>query len=250
MHIIALDVDGTLINQDGTIAGETKEQLQRLYSEGALVVIATGRPLRSIAKTLADNGIVPELGYPQAIITDERDIQLLTDGRYQGLEPHNSWAYAAEISYLEAAKDLVQQAALDLELFFFENNAYMQQSRGYMELYSRHPGVMEKVMDWFDAHMGTLPLRAIRNRRLLALRWEVTGKGWALEKLSEHLGFPRQNILSIGDSLNDYDMMTRDWSVATTDNGDPLIKDLVRQQGGRVASQGYSLGVAEILTDL
>lgn len=49
-HLIALDLDGTLLSNDQTVSKETKNVLQQAINEGHIVVIATGRPHRSSRK--------------------------------------------------------------------------------------------------------------------------------------------------------------------------------------------------------
>ena len=250
MKLVALDVDGTLVNQDGSVALETKNALQRLYADGHKIVIATGRPIRSVLNMFQENDIDRHSGYPQAIITDERDIHLLRGGHYEMLQPHSQEAFAKEYSLLAEAHRWVRECALALEVFFYENNEYMRQSRGYLEILCRHPGVVEEALAWFDEHLLGTDLIPVRNRQLIALRWRETGKGWALSRLTEVLSVSTTNILAIGDSLNDWDMLTREWAAATTANADPEIKELINERGGHIAKQGYSLGVAELLEKL
>src|SRR5690625_1607853 len=45
-HLIALDLDGTLLKSDHTISLETKSVIQQLMNDGHIVVIATGRSNR------------------------------------------------------------------------------------------------------------------------------------------------------------------------------------------------------------
>ena len=46
-HIIALDLDGTLLTDNKTITNETKQILQKAREQGHHVVISTGRPYHS-----------------------------------------------------------------------------------------------------------------------------------------------------------------------------------------------------------
>ncbi|MEH7122144.1 Cof-type HAD-IIB family hydrolase [Bacillus sp. JJ1532] len=46
-HLIALDLDGTLLKDDKTISLKTKKVIQKAREEGHIVMIATGRPFRS-----------------------------------------------------------------------------------------------------------------------------------------------------------------------------------------------------------
>lgn len=46
MRLIATDLDGTLLNTEGTIPAGNVEALQRAYEQGIHIVVATGRPVR------------------------------------------------------------------------------------------------------------------------------------------------------------------------------------------------------------
>lgn len=48
-HLIALDLDGTLLTNEKTISPTTKRVLEKAKQEGHIVMIATGRPYRSSA---------------------------------------------------------------------------------------------------------------------------------------------------------------------------------------------------------
>jgi len=251
LKIIALDMDGTLVNPDGTIAPQSISELQRLADDGVVIAIATGRPLQFVLPTLEENHICPELGYPQVIITDERDVHFLDGSEYRPWHSHNAAAYNKEIALLDLACELTRQLSQDIEQFFFVNNDYMQQSRGYVEMLFRRDAVRDAAISWFEKELeGKGTLRAVRNRQLVALRHVDTGKGWALEKVASHFGASFKEVLAVGDSYNDYDMLSRDFKAATTDNAHSGIKQLVRKRDGVVAASGYSLGVAQILQPL
>src|SRR5699024_6513950 len=46
-HLIAIDLDGTLLNDDHQISKENKRAIQQAIADGHIVVIATGRPSRA-----------------------------------------------------------------------------------------------------------------------------------------------------------------------------------------------------------
>ena len=53
-YLIALDLDGTLLKDDKTISSKTKEYLKELEKEGHLIVITSGRALRSVLESILD----------------------------------------------------------------------------------------------------------------------------------------------------------------------------------------------------
>ena len=56
-HLIALDLDGTLLRNDKTISSRTKETLLTLKQQGHHVMIATGRPFRSSVQYYQELGL-------------------------------------------------------------------------------------------------------------------------------------------------------------------------------------------------
>ena len=47
-YLIALDMDGTLLNNNNQISNLTKEYLIKLASQGHKIIISSGRPIRGI----------------------------------------------------------------------------------------------------------------------------------------------------------------------------------------------------------
>ena len=45
--LIVMDLDGTLLNEEGIVTQKTKEYLGKLKKEGYVIAIATGRILKS-----------------------------------------------------------------------------------------------------------------------------------------------------------------------------------------------------------
>ena len=50
--LVAIDLDGTMLNKYGVVTDNTKEQIRRTIEKGIDVVIASGRPIDS-TKTIA-----------------------------------------------------------------------------------------------------------------------------------------------------------------------------------------------------
>lgn len=56
-YLIALDLDGTLLKDDKTISKATKDYLRKLEEDGNLIVITSGRALRSVLEYYKDIGL-------------------------------------------------------------------------------------------------------------------------------------------------------------------------------------------------
>jgi HAD superfamily hydrolase (TIGR01484 family) len=55
--LVATDLDGTLIRDDGTVSARSRAALRRAEAAGALVVLVTGRPTRVMADVAASTGV-------------------------------------------------------------------------------------------------------------------------------------------------------------------------------------------------
>ena len=53
MKIVAIDLDGTLLNSYGEVTENTKEKIKKTQEKGVEIMIASGRPIDSI-KTIAE----------------------------------------------------------------------------------------------------------------------------------------------------------------------------------------------------
>lgn len=75
IKLIALDLDGTLLNHDGKITDYTKAQLKRASEQGVHIVISTGRPLNGVPLDQLDG-----LGVDYAITTNGAAIYRISTG--------------------------------------------------------------------------------------------------------------------------------------------------------------------------
>ncbi|NMB24960.1 MAG: HAD family phosphatase [Firmicutes bacterium] len=249
MKLVALDLDGTLLNRDGSIAEETIKEMRRLHTKGSYVAIATGRPYKTTLEILANNGLAAGDGFPQILICDEREAYFLDGNGYKSWLPWNDDARRIELSLLPISREAVDEIAETHGSEFLVNNSFMQGDRGFVEIFYWSREEAEEAFVHFVDKLQGQPVKPVRNNRLIAFRWQEVGKGLILSKVAEYLGLEPHEILAMGDSHNDLGMLTR-FNAATTQNADDEIKDTVRQKNGVIAASTYSLGVAEVLAQL
>ena len=61
--LVALDMDGTLLNSQKAISPRTKQAIQAARDSGVQVVLASGRPLEGMTKYLDELGMTGENDY-------------------------------------------------------------------------------------------------------------------------------------------------------------------------------------------
>lgn len=73
-HLIAVDLDGTLLTDDKTISERNKRTLQKAIEDGHIVVIATGRPHRASIDYYYELGLnTPMVNFNGALIHHPTD---------------------------------------------------------------------------------------------------------------------------------------------------------------------------------
>lgn len=248
MKLIALDLDGTLINQDGSISAATQGHLASLVKRDCLIAIVTGRPFSDTLYFLEMNGNMPKQGYPQYLICEERDIyQLGPDGKYVAWQKRNETLLEAERSFIPLGNELANKLAEQFEVPFFINNSFLQQERGFVELLC----LSAKEAQTYTKHLEKLAqnteLQPVGNNQGISLRHRKVGKRPGLEELAKHLQLAHSEVLVMGDSFNDLAMLTAGFNAATTANAAEEIVAAVLETGGYVSPLCASDGVGEAL---
>jgi HAD superfamily hydrolase (TIGR01484 family) len=254
IRLVALDLDGTLIDPGNRILEEVRDALGAAARKGILLSIVTGRPHRDAKGLLESGQIRPQNGYPHALIVEEREIYLMRQGRYEPLREWNDAVTARCDAMLATAQQLLSEALAwcDGRGLRYKRCAREVEAERKVALASfERVEDAEAALNWLQAETARRGpgLRAGRNQRIVGVCSDMMGKGTALRRLAEHLGIEPAAVLAVGDSRNDEDMLdgTNGFQAATTSNAEEVIKAIVHHRGGYVASLPFGRGVLEIL---
>lgn len=230
IRLIALDLDGTLFNNDKVIPPHTLEVLQRAIEQGVWVVPATGRPatglpsalmaLPGIRYVLTSNGArVVDLVTGQIVVDFPVDPQLALDilDVLHGFECLPSLFCSGERVCPAGDVERVPD--------FLEPNMvpYVQSSSvpvpDLADYVRRSSGGIEKVNAFFRdpeqrsqawTLLEALPQHPVVTSSL-ALNMEINApgvhKGRGLLALAQHLGIDVSQVMACGDSGNDLGMI-------------------------------------------
>ncbi len=225
IRLIALDVDGTLLDDQKRLPPANREALQEARARGVRVAIASGRMMPSIEP------IEKALEIDCAVIAYNGGKVMST--RAEGRRCLSHSPLAAEI-----AGGLIRFSREGDYLlnFYHEDVLYAEDSprrRGLMEIYSGRTGAEYHITD-LDRFQGISPTKLIllapteerdrlheRFRRELAGKANVTksdpeylefmapgvDKGSALPVLASHYGIERGEVLAVGDADNDRELL-------------------------------------------
>ncbi|PLR97651.1 Cof-type HAD-IIB family hydrolase [Bacillus sp. T33-2] len=223
-HLIALDLDGTLLTDDKTVSETNKRVLRKAREQGHVVMIATGRPFRSSEmyyhELELDTPIVNFNGAfihhpldqkwgvhhsPLAIEVARDVVEALHDFHF-----HNIIAEVIDDVYLHYHDEKL------LDIFSFGNpnittgdlRKYLKESPTSMLIHTDEQHVKEIRNHLSEVHAEVI------DHRSWAAPWHVIeivkyglNKAVGLKKASEYFQIPPERIIAFGDEDNDLDML-------------------------------------------
>lgn len=222
IELLALDVDGTLVDERMTIPERVRMTVLRVQQEGVTVTLATGRMMESTAPFARELGIQAPLicyqgGLVQALDADEplhratMDRQLVRDAlQWSGEQGWHAALYADHTIFL-AERRRPESFYRDL---LGPNLRWVDDLVAVLE--GHDPAKFLFIAERSEADAIEAALRARFGGRMEIVRsheWFVEGnplgvsKGDALRRLADHLGVDRARVMAIGDQGNDVSML-------------------------------------------
>lgn len=252
--LIAIDLDGTLLDSKKEISFDNLKLVNRLIQNGYEIVIATGRRywsakeltkhLDSHITILANNGnIVRNSEDDKVIISkylDKDDFKIiLQEGKKRGLHPIIHVDYYDEgydiiiemdrnhegyYNYLKMTDGRFRQFDLD-EKFELDKVLAMVYA-GYREpLMEFHLKIIEKYPERFNSHV-------MENIEIAEAMLEImnpSGNKWkTLEEYAKSKGIRKEEIIAIGDDNNDVEMIANAGLGIAMKNGSKLAKEAAK----------------------
>ncbi|SMB85509.1 hypothetical protein SAMN00017405_1646 [Desulfonispora thiosulfatigenes DSM 11270] len=217
--LVAIDLDDTLLNEDRVISQRSKNIIKESILKGVLVTFATGRMFKSALPYALEIGLtIPLITYQGALVK-------YADGR--------------EISHLplslDLAKDVVnfiRPKGIHMNLYY-SDDLYVFEVNKWAEHYAKMTQVpinilnsleekpiaptkivlmgdsneLEGLNEGLKAEFGGHTNLTRSKPHLLEISHPEATKGMALKRLAESMNIKREQVIAIGDELNDLDMI-------------------------------------------
>lgn len=252
--LVALDFDMTLIHHTAhgmELPAVTRAQLTELVASGVHAGIVSGRYVWEMQDILERLGMKWANPFPTFYITREAFLYRLEKG---AMAPDREWndARAEETSRFmrrlsaEAGPLAERMEAEGMRLYkwiLYSDYALEFHLSGEEEADAALRLIRERLQAaGIDAHVH-------RNRSVANVMHPRTGKGASLLRLAETMGLRPEQVLAVGDSLNDVDMLDGRFGFAgaAVSNAAPAVKAAVAARRGIIAGSPAGLGVAEII---
>ena len=253
-RLVAVDLDGTLVEQSGGVPGGVAEAIERVQSHGAIVVAATGRSLSTTGYVARDAGMhefaVVSNGAMIVTVDPETVVECMTFDaapvldQLTALLPDATFAIERPDGVFLTSRSFVDHGvSLDIREVPFADLA-------------RDPVV--RVIVRSDEHVASGLGALVTHLDMHSIAFGVTDVAWldlgikgvtkatGLQTLCTRLGIDATEVLAIGDSMNDIEMLQwAGYSVAM-----PHARADIRALADHVATGGPGQGVIEVLDAL
>ncbi|WP_082232309.1 Cof-type HAD-IIB family hydrolase [Halobacillus massiliensis] len=240
IKLIALDMDGTLLNSDDIVSEATKEAIQKAKDRGIHVVISTGRSLdrcREIAESLGRSSYIVtinggEIYNEKFELVDQTLLEpKLVDRLWELREQHNVhfWSSTVEGQFNSDSP------------FEKEVNEYQWLKFGFD---IEDDEVRQVILDELNANDQL----EVTNSSPTNIEVNPAGvnKAAALLKVCERLNIKMENVMAVGDSLNDLAMIREAGLGVAMGNA----QEDVKKEAAWVTSANDEDGVAEAIERL
>ncbi|WP_191561415.1 Cof-type HAD-IIB family hydrolase [Metabacillus idriensis] len=241
--LIAIDLDGTLLNSHNEISAENLKAIKAAQKEGIEVVVATGRAQFDVVEIFKNSGVKTwiiaangaTIHNPNGELFHSQPMEKETAGEALQFLEENDYYYEVfgkdaiytpqsgrELLNIEI--DRVKSANPKTDRAMLLQAAEKQYSQSGFEFVDSITSILDKTSDIYnilafsfhkekleagwerfkDRENVTLVTSAAHN---FELEHRLASKGIALEKLSAHLGIDLKDTAAIGDSMNDKSML-------------------------------------------
>lgn len=263
IRLIALDMDGTLLNDQKELSPGNRAALESCISHGIEIVPATGRPAAGIPEDMKKIA-----GIRYAILTNGARIENFREGRIIAQELMD-WELAYEIL------EMISRYPVAYDPYIQGRGKMEARFRNHLEDYGLPPAMQKLVLSSRDEVEDELalvkawkvPVEKIniftKDRKLRRELWEkiaqykelaVTSsldynveinaaaatKGNALLQLAKHLGLKPEQTMAMGDGSNDLSMIKAAGVGVAMANG----MDILKQKADYITRSNEEDGVA------
>ncbi|MDP5275334.1 Cof-type HAD-IIB family hydrolase [Chengkuizengella axinellae] len=238
--MVAIDVDDTLINDDRIVTEATKEALFKAVEQDVVITLATGRMFAS-AKQIATqiNLNVPIITYQGSLVKNLLDEEIIYERsvpqsvseyiiKYAEKNKHHLQVYHGDELYVKEDNDLVKEYAMVSKVpYKVETDFPSLASKPLTKLLIiNHPEIIDQIAEELQKEIGDQVHVTKSKPYFLEIVHKEATKGHALQFLAKHYGCDISEVIAIGDSWNDHEMLEVAGLGVAMGNAIPTLKEI------------------------
>jgi len=239
IRLVAVDLDGTLLNDSKQISGRNLAALHRLPDREVKLVIASARPPRSVRQIYSRLKLdTLQINYNGALIWDEPNQKALLHSPLPG-------SLVAEM--VDVARDwfdevIVACECMDRWLTDRADDTHTTETGRMFKpdviaplddfinndatklMFLAEPTVISRLEPILYKAYGQQVIILQTDDNLLQIMSPNAGKSVALQIVADHYGVPMQQVMAIGDAPNDVGMLQLAGVGVAMGNAKPVVK--------------------------
>lgn len=257
IKLVAVDLDDTLLSSTRQISLRAGNAIRRAVQQGITVTIATGRMHCSALPYAIELDLdVPIITYNGALIKCSRSGKTIlhrpldadTAAGVLELFRRRGWyiqSYVDDVLYVKERDEKARyyEEIANVVAVPVGERLYSLEGAPTKLLAVAEPEEMREIVATVKAFFGDRIYVAASKPKYLEMTNPEVNKGRALAVLAQRLGISRSEIMAVGDSVNDLDMISyAGWGVAMGN-----ARDEVKAVASAVTSANDADGVAEAI---
>lgn len=267
IKLIAIDIDGTLLNSAGVLTDNVKNTLKKASQHGVKVVLATGRPLKGVEPLLKELDLIGSNNY---VITYNGSLVQTTDGtqviKEYGLSLEtfkevDALARDNAVCFYGADRDYLYTTQRDIGVYVAHESNLVKMPirvRTLEEVQHIQPRIQKMMFaddpQKIDAAIANLPkwfteryFTVKSTPFYLEILHKEANKGNALRALCQHLDIALEDVMAIGDNHNDMDMIVVAGESVAMGNAVDALKQAAKHQTTTHNEDGVSVIVEKLV---
>lgn len=265
IKVIASDLDGTLFNGEHTLDQKTYDTIKKVQGMGIRFMIVTGRDFPSVMQTLweydmncdyivasgaevrdSNGGILKSIPMDRTHFKEIYETcesmgvftRFCCGGRDYAIgtkdEVMKQWINEAKLFFTNASEDEITDSDMYASQMkrmkcvpSFEE--FMAMDMPVFKIFITHPE--EKLIHRLDERLSNIPdiVSASSFSNNIELTHIEAQKGPVLKEYIEGLGYRMEEVMVLGDSMNDYSMISMDYGMTVAmENGMEKIKKIAK----------------------
>jgi Cof subfamily protein (haloacid dehalogenase superfamily) len=284
IKVVVTDMDGTLLNEKHEISERSLAAIQKLYKEDIRFIISTGRHYISAMRTLEKYNLKCDYIVASGAEIRDQDAKILKQipmdhSKFEDiLQRIKDFPVAArfcsdEYDYVLGAEEEVKESML-LEASYFFNVGSLEEIEASPQFQQRLASVrcinsIEDLRKWnvpiykififaFDESIihemdkALSDIEGIVSASSFSSNLELTHinaqKGIALKEYMEQLGYSMDEVMVLGDSMNDYSMLSMDFGATVAmENAMEEVKKVSKYMTKSNKEDGFAYAIEKML---
>lgn len=226
IKLIAIDIDGTLLNSDRKITTQVKETLTKAKKQGIYIVLCTGRPLLGVKEQLTEldlyqkddyvityNGSLVQATNTNEIIaqyslTYEEFLEIEYMSRLYNVHLHTIDHHAIYTANRDISKYTVHEASLvNMPLKYRTIDEMTPNLSIIKTMMIDEPEILDRAIEQLPNSFLNKFTTVKSTEFYFEILHKEANKGNALKTLANHLGIKQEETMAIGDNENDLSMI-------------------------------------------